>query len=76
MSWRIKSLPAGKYTITGLIAAAAGDAEFVVEVGDRQVVGKVAKVPAWQDFKSLALGQVEISGALADCLCEGSFPRR
>ena len=66
VSWRIKALPAGRYALTALIAAARDDSEFIVEIGDCQLAGKPPKTKGWNDFQPLSLGTLEV-GKTGDC---------
>ncbi len=59
-SWKVQFPQSGKFTVSASCATTTGGAEFVVAVAGQQVSGKPEKTEAWEQFKEVTLGQLEI----------------
>jgi alpha-L-fucosidase len=63
VSWNARITAPGTYQVNATIAAAAGDAEFVVEAGVEQLIAKVPQTAGWDKFTVVDLGAVQIKSA-------------
>ena len=63
VSWRARIDRPGIYKISATLAAANGDGEFIVGVGNNNVPGKVARTESWDKFSTIDLDSVEIKQA-------------
>ena len=63
VSWNAKFSRPGKYNVTATVAAAAGEATFVVEVGTERLAANVPATGGWDRFATTSLGTVEIKQA-------------
>ncbi len=62
-SWNARITAPGRYTVSATIAAAAGEAEFVVEAGSAILTAKVSQTAGWDKFSTSDLGTIEIKSA-------------
>lgn len=62
-SWNARITAPGRYTVSATIAAAAGEAEFVVEAGSAILTAKVSQTAGWDRFSTTDLGMLEIKSA-------------
>jgi alpha-L-fucosidase len=60
VSWKASFRQAGKFTVTACCSTVAAEAEFVVEVAGRQVLGKATQTGGWDKFKVVDLGPIEV----------------
>ena len=67
VSWKVRFAQAGTYEVSARVAAAAGEAEFAIEIGDERLEGKAPKTENWDDLKTVAIGKVRIAKA-GECL--------
>jgi alpha-L-fucosidase len=63
VSWQAQITKPGSYKVTTTIAAAAGDAEFVVEAGAETLAAKIPRTTGWDKFVTTDLGTIEIKSA-------------
>ena len=63
VSWNAQITRPGTYKVSATIAAAFGDAEFVVEVGGEKISAKALQTSGWDQFSTTDLGPVEIKQA-------------
>ncbi len=61
-SWQVKFPAAGSYDVTAECAA-MGEVEFAVSIGDRRTTGRTAATGAWDAFKAVPAGRIEVSAA-------------
>ena len=63
VEWDVEVERAGKYNVEMEWSVSDQDAgnEFVIESGTRQLKGKVGKTGSWETFKSLHVGEIELS---------------
>ena len=60
VSWNAHIARSGTYQISATIAAANGDADFIVAVGEESLSAKVPQTAGWDKFSTTDLGSVEI----------------
>ncbi|HTQ37590.1 MAG TPA: alpha-L-fucosidase [Pirellulales bacterium] len=60
VAWRVRVDKPGIYKISASIAAANGNGEFIVGVGNDNVPAKVLQTQAWDQFINVEIGQVNI----------------
>jgi alpha-L-fucosidase len=60
VSWKVSFPRPGSYRVSATIAAANGDAEFVVEAAGEKVVGKARQTKDWADFRSVDVGRIAV----------------
>jgi hypothetical protein len=63
VSWTVRFPSAGKYAVSGLFAAAAGDSALAVQAGERSFSAAVPKTGGWADFKKVEFGILEVKAA-------------
>ena len=63
VSWNAQTAKPGTYQVSATIAAASGDAEFVVGVGGENLSAKIPQTAGWDKFSTTDLGTVEIKSA-------------
>ena len=63
VSWNARFSKTGTYKVSATIAAAAGPAEFVVEIGGEKLSANVAPTSGWDQFSTNDLGTVEAKTA-------------
>jgi len=61
VSWNARVAKPGSYRLSASIAAANGDAEFIVEIGSEKVSAKAARTEGWDKFLTTELGTVRLS---------------
>jgi len=59
-SWKVRFAKAGAFTVSAACATTSDAAEFVVEVAGQKLTGKAGQTGAWDQFKEVSLGRVEI----------------
>jgi alpha-L-fucosidase len=62
-SWKVRFPKAGAFSVTASCAANSDAAEFVVEVAGQKLTGKASQTGAWDQFKDVSLGRIEIKQA-------------
>ena len=62
-SWNAHIAKPGKYLVSATIAAANGDAEFVLEAAGENISGKVERTAGWDKFSTTDIGTVGIKSA-------------
>jgi alpha-L-fucosidase len=60
VSWNAKISRPGKYQVTATIAAASGEANFVVAIGAENLAAKIPATDGWEHFVTADLGTVEL----------------
>jgi len=63
VSWSAKTSRPGKYQVSATLAAAAGEANFAVEIGAEKLAAKVPATGGWDRFVTSDLSTVEIKSA-------------
>ena len=58
VSWTVKLLPPGTYAVSALLAAQAGETEFVVEAARQKIVGKAPNTGSWDEFQTINVGEI------------------
>ena len=63
VSWKVQFSQPGVFKVSASCAGVHSGAEFVVEVAGQPVSGVVPQTGGWANFRTVALGQVEIKRA-------------
>lgn len=63
VSWTVKFPRAATYEVSIRLAAAAGETEFAIEMGDERLEGKGPKTENWDDLKTVTVGKIEVKKA-------------
>jgi alpha-L-fucosidase len=59
-SWKVSFPKAGVFNVSVSLASIAGNAQFVIQVGDQQLTGTASNTSDWGKFKEITVGQLEI----------------
>ena len=62
-SWKVKFAQPGTYKVSVNLSRAGAPSEFVIEVAGQQLVGTTENTEAWDKFKDVRIGKIEIKEA-------------